>query len=77
MLRDSITWAGVAEKEGLQVLREYEFHLVGAAVASSRLRDWEEYAKYCAKVEALRPVFMHLWAGMGISISSVCFNSHF
>ena len=34
MLQESIKWIGVVEKEGLHVLEEYEFHIIGSAVAS-------------------------------------------
>ena len=30
MLRKSVKWIGVVEKEGLQALEEYQFHMIGA-----------------------------------------------
>jgi len=58
MLRESIRWIGVVEKEGLQVLPEYEAHLTTVATASLHLVNSENHAKYMAMVETWRRVIL-------------------
>ena len=56
VLRESIKWIRAIEKEGLQVLPEYEAHLTAAATASLVLGNSKDHAKYTAIVDAWRRV---------------------